>query len=499
MTKKVRRFALILAMVTALGVLGSACQSFSSLIPEEYGAWENYYIYRGNVRSKTTGEGGEWLVTSLEYDGKLYDVNDCVDYEIFGDDIYMCLSLSLAHSLDSAWEKSIVRYNIEEKSQELLQFKREFTDLEQVTWQYEPYTIEKVFDDEILLYGSRRAVTAVGNGELAYGEYHNLYYTIDLDGNIKEGVSFDYSDWSRVGEDYWTKTDYQDNLYRFTYRTWDTEDPIVICEGYDKAITFVEKNGVMGFLVTTTTIDEMESYGGRISALEFFNVKTNTLVLLWTGSDLEWVKVPEYEYFMETTTMKVDYIEWEDYVKKVKKSTHIRGNCKLWKIVYGSDGVRVESIHQFDKDKDFSRPLGVGDGKLYVDARWYSSASGCRDGGYNHKYYELDLQTKQSKSLKDYDEYRTMDDVCYAENALHSNGVTCGEYVYYIQREDYSKGLMMGNGTAFLLKRYHLPTEKIETLQLWSGKYYSATGEKCCSEMWKTGGGSIDDFIVRAD
>ena len=39
----------------------SACEdpTFEELIPESYGAWEGNYIYRGNVRSKTTGENPE--------------------------------------------------------------------------------------------------------------------------------------------------------------------------------------------------------------------------------------------------------------------------------------------------------------------------------------------------------------------------------------------------------------------------------------------------------
>ena len=92
-----KKMMAITAGLLACCTLGAGCQihrTFSSLVPEEYGAWDNYYIYHGNVRSKTTGENGENLVTSVELDGKNYTVNSCDDSAIVGDDIYMCLTLS---------------------------------------------------------------------------------------------------------------------------------------------------------------------------------------------------------------------------------------------------------------------------------------------------------------------------------------------------------------------------------------------------------------------
>ena len=62
------------------------------VVPEEYGEWDNNYVYRGNGRSKTTGEDYEQLVNSVEIEGENYTVLACADFEIKGDDVYMILA-----------------------------------------------------------------------------------------------------------------------------------------------------------------------------------------------------------------------------------------------------------------------------------------------------------------------------------------------------------------------------------------------------------------------
>ena len=62
-----KKMMAVTAGLLACCTLGAGCQihrSFSSLVPEQYGAWDNYYVYHGNVRSKTTGEDGEYLVST---------------------------------------------------------------------------------------------------------------------------------------------------------------------------------------------------------------------------------------------------------------------------------------------------------------------------------------------------------------------------------------------------------------------------------------------------
>ena len=63
-----KKMTTITAGLLAFCVIGAGCQihqTFDNLVPEEYGAWENYYIYHGNVKSKTTGEDSAYLVTEV--------------------------------------------------------------------------------------------------------------------------------------------------------------------------------------------------------------------------------------------------------------------------------------------------------------------------------------------------------------------------------------------------------------------------------------------------
>ena len=92
--KKIKRLLSIgISIFFSLGVACmAACQTMGDVVPEEYAEWDNNYVYRGNGRSKTTGEDYEQLVNSVEIEGENYTVLACADFEIKGDDVYMILA-----------------------------------------------------------------------------------------------------------------------------------------------------------------------------------------------------------------------------------------------------------------------------------------------------------------------------------------------------------------------------------------------------------------------
>lgn len=47
------------AFVLAVGCLSALSGCRPDYIPDGFGEWDGNYIYKGNVRSKTTGEDGE--------------------------------------------------------------------------------------------------------------------------------------------------------------------------------------------------------------------------------------------------------------------------------------------------------------------------------------------------------------------------------------------------------------------------------------------------------
>ena len=111
----------------------SACQTMEDVIPETYGEWEQNYLYRGNGRTKTTGEDYEKLVETVEIDGASYNAIYCLDSKIHGDDMYMLLvcqkggeDLTVRYYTGGGWKyrldvvHCLVSYNIKDKTQKLL-------------------------------------------------------------------------------------------------------------------------------------------------------------------------------------------------------------------------------------------------------------------------------------------------------------------------------------------------------------------------------------------
>ena len=49
------------------------CDSYEDFIPleEDYGLWDGYYIYYGNVKCKTTGEDEQTLVNEIYYNDQM--------------------------------------------------------------------------------------------------------------------------------------------------------------------------------------------------------------------------------------------------------------------------------------------------------------------------------------------------------------------------------------------------------------------------------------------
>jgi hypothetical protein len=164
MNKLKRLLTIGLASLFALGTICvSACQSMEDIIPETYGEWDGNYLYRGNGRTKTTGEDYEQLVKTVEIDGKTYKAWHCVDSEVHEDDLYMILACmeegtyvsdvryskySWAYDLDTVY--CLVVYNLKEKTQKLLATDEKVM-REDMEYFYRPTDIEGIFGDRILL------------------------------------------------------------------------------------------------------------------------------------------------------------------------------------------------------------------------------------------------------------------------------------------------------------------------------------------------------------
>ena len=260
MRKKIRLLATMLATACTLGVL-SGCDDFEDFVPDEYGEWDGNYVYAGNVKSKTTGENPERLVSKVTIGERIYEINRCSDYEIVGENMYMCLSAVYSQSGENAEidEKTcLVRYDMERKTSKLIYAQRE-TVVEEEKVVYDLEKIVKVLSDGVILQSNKQG-----------------WYKIDMTGAIVDEDCDEFQYYYQAGEDYL----YQLEGTKLTYRTWEDETPRVAFDGaaISDAVSFqeryVEKKDCKGFLV------QMDELSGGCRGLYFYDLRTGELTKL---------------------------------------------------------------------------------------------------------------------------------------------------------------------------------------------------------------------------
>ncbi len=482
-------------------IVFAGCQSFDDLIPEEYGEWDNHYIYRGNVRSKTTGEDWEYLVTEVETDAHIYTVQSCADYAISGDDIYMCLTLACVGQ-EVLYSNAVVKYNVQNKTQETLCVYEELPNQAEgagTAVSYYPYSIECLTEEGLLMHGRKESITYGEDGMPSENTSQTLHYLMDFEGSVIEDAAFNYSLYARANDTYWWNTEWQDNEWSLYYIAWGMQQPVFVCKKntveYIYKETFVEKNGAVGFLISTLEKGESGVSGKLLTKLEFYNLKTNALTTVYEGTKyVEGIEIPQDEYFVSYDYLTVEY-EYRDglFSPKKKESVATPTNCVLHQIVYSEQGVEVKAVYEFGEKKNFTDIRAVAGGKVLAHGVWYEDARGCAFGGMQQEYCEVDLSSGKLKDM-DKDKFDALEDEYFGIYARQT-GKTCGGYIYYLQQEKLSGGFQSVS-YAYLLQRYNTKSEKTDVMQLWRADY-SQEGEKCCEEMWRRTGGDLEEFIVR--
>ena len=496
-----KTFKTLTAAAIAFCIVFSGCQSFDDLIPSEYGEWDNHYIYRGNVRSKTTGEEWEYLVTEVETDTRIYTVQSCKDYVTRGDDIYMCLSLTYTGQ-EIVSTNSIVKYNVQSKTQETLcVYEPILVDLDGAgtVVNYNPYAIEGISQDGLLLCGRKESATYGEEGvQESYAE-ESVYYYMDFEGNVIEELPYEYYlSYARANDTYWWNTKWEDNEWSLYYATRELQEPVFVCKknthDYTYGVIFVEKQGAVGFLIETF---EREANGigecPRVK-LEFYNLKTNAFTTLYEGEKyVDWVELPQNEYFVAYDYQTITY-RYRDGLFSPQKQERVqmKTNCTLYQVVYSEQGAELKTVHSFGERKNLTDIRAIANGKAIINGIWYVDARGCVDGGAEQGYYELELSLGKLSEIN-VERFRAVEEECIGYYA-RQKGEACGEYIYYVQKEKLS-AFMAGTSYAYLLKRYNATSGKTEVMQLWAE--YTREGEKYCEEMWKRVGGDIEEFIVR--
>ena len=496
--KKIKQLCTIgLACLFVFGaVFVSACQYMKDIIPETYGEWEQNYLYRGNARTKTTGEDYEQLVTTVEYDGKIYNAQHCVDSKIKGDDIYMILACqevgTYVHTMvyyRRSWAASkekfycLVVYNIRKKTQKVLTAEQIIM-REDKEYFYRPTDIEGVFDDRIVL---RAYIEETEKIDEYYQTYEMDWYTVDFEGTLME-PSIEYtSTWEWVSDEYLVAEIYnrQENMYELYYRTSAYSDPILVQKKTTSGDwTYVERNGIKGFLIQDKYYKNTPNKKSwAVRCIKFYNFATNTMsepVSIGKYADF----YGDYSYIKTYEYKTIEY--YETWIEK--KSTTVETNHALYRLIYDESGVHLEEFLTLT-DEHCYYIYGIQGNKILYRDLWYQNPRGCSFGGSEYVYCERDLSSGKITEI-DEDRITAMEDE-YSAVYEQEKGIAVGDYIYFLHEEEIYEGLMVGNSLAYMLMRSNVKTNELEVMQVWhSEDNDDGDDRKFCEEFWFT---CIDD------
>lgn len=493
--KKIKKLLTIgLSILFAFGALCiSACQGMDDIIPEAYGEWEQNYLYRGNGKTKTTGEDYEKLVETVEIDGEPYNAIYCLDSKIEADDIYMLLvcqkggeDLTVGGYTGGGWEwrldvvHCLVVYNIKDKTQKLLTADQKIV-REGTEYFYRPTEMEGIFDERILLRASVRETSKI-NGN---SQWINMveWYTLDLDG-VLLNPSIEYgNEWEWVSDEYLVAEiyDMESGRRHLYYRMSDLSDPVFIYEVTSGTEwSYVEQNGVKGLLIreyyNKTTSNESKALG----EIKFYNFATKTMS--------ERVSIRKYaRFYGDYNYVKTYEYKTVEYYKKwnEKDSRFVETDNALYRLVYDENGVHLEEFFDLTEGHSFSI-YGVREDKILFYEAWYQDHRGCMYGGSEHSYCEWDL-TAEKGTATDFDTIKVMEDE-YSAIYEQEKGIVVGDYIYFLHEEQISGGLMGKSTLAYMLKRRNVKTGDLEVMQVWHEEDNdSEDNRKFCEEFWFIG------------
>ena len=485
---KVKKFLAGLLALVSMALTG--CK-FSDLAPEEFGEWENYYIYRGNVRSKTTGEDWNYLVEQVQSENKTYNVQFSInDYAIADDDMYLCLKLDDPATSEMEELGGIVKYNVKDKTQTNICVERSFeekVDGEDGVVSYEPQQIERVLADRLIVQGLR---TVTVDGEIVSEKTKTVFYALSLDGAFlgEENIPEVYV---RVSEDYFVKmVDVGDGFSSLYYMTWGMTEMEYVCEmAPGEEMEFFEKGEDKVFLFTKNF--KRETDGLPCQEISYMKINGVKRELIYNGlrENFRWLDFAQKDYYVTFKYEEAVYTYKQTWLSPMEEyAEEILQDYTMYKMNYHSDS--HQHIYLFPESKNILE-IGLKGEKLYVYRQWYENASGCRGGRMQSGQYTLDLSTKAFERVPQNEQLTLLDIQEYNEHARgRQEGVKCGQYTYYLDEDIYFPG------TAYSLSRYD--GEKVEVLQIWSSNPALQPEEaKYCKEMWGGERGDSLEFIVR--
>lgn len=501
--KKYVAIGLSLVFAAAIPLSWTACESVEDYLPETYGEWEGNYIYRGNGRSKTTGEEYEKLVESINIDGETLYAADCIDYEIVGDDIYMALYLTVDQSIresDVHVANALVKYDVQSKEQTLIRYFSNVGDggTESMALN-EPVEI-----DEIVCVTETEIIVCTEKWNSNSYSYKHNYIGVKFDGSLSENDYSDFYGKRYYGDRYFV----EESKSEILYRTWETAEYTTVLSipaNSSVAYHYLEKNGMEGLLIYAYHKQYFEEKDGTAYVYDgiwFYDFVTDESFSLTDGiENMDAANVYNGgDYFIAYEYDTLTYYEQKGCISKEKNSVFSPVRCVLYEISYG-ETVSASPVCVFDEQLSFENRFTVTSDKIYFCAGGFESAKWIfKTGGHKDYYFVFDRETKTLK--KSSPEAYVAGDHTSVEELGKVYAVSCGEYSYYLTIRTLQIGFMAGQEQVLTLMRIN-PDGTEEALQFGETGSIQLEGAKYCEDMWGSDNyeeypENIRDFIVRS-
>lgn len=470
---------------------GATNVTFDELVPEKYGEWDGNYVYCGNVKSKTTGESEETLVQSVTLGDETYSVTACNDYAIYGNTIYMALSVQ------SRNDACLVAYDVSTQSSKTLFYtQRKATDVQGLLEVYELYSVDFVLSENyIVLSGWRSYEWEEDNSGKNIPDGHeskNVRVVIDGNGNIVKTDDGKYDDFMCVSKRYYENYVNTTDGTLLYAAAWEWErDPVLVCnlqaeDGYTKDAEFIDEGGSVGYLIETRRKKTGEEREDRLVKLEWFDIGMKDTKTLFEGDTYaEWILTPRKQYLYV-----YDLETYEYTTKEGETNTYTaHKNAVLYRIDYVPLEISMArypdfgEAYKFEDKKNYDiEAIDITDGTMYAHVNWYSSASGCDGGGYHNEYMQTALSESGSWKTMKQDKYHAAlhaaRNADYAQDCVSFNG-----YTYYLRYQRLTNAPIVGTARSAYLFQRDDESGETDTMQLWSAKIVDEN-EKYCAKMW---------------
>jgi len=405
--------------------------NYEDTIPDNYelGLWEGNYIYQGNLRTKTTGENTETLVSEISYESKTYEIGDTVDYRFVNNDILLIVeaigpSKSANGSADE--EYLLLKYSPQNKETEVY-YEGDLLDFYYVSSDY------CIF---------------------------NSYYTVlKIDFSTQEVINIPTSGKHYLIEDYLVMI--SNGYIQYTSLNEIEFKTIAEEEDYDYGFGIVEKDSHKYLRMTKSM-----KYFLYAFELAFIDLETDSMHIVWPSTNNKKLSLIGDDYFVVGETKGFDYYsEYTDSDTGERKvfTGYLVVDNELYKINYSDINISSEKIYTFDyPNMDYTSGQVENSNLIIFFARWVEMGSPTVPGDIIKRTYMLDLERMILS------EYRRPSGYAGDVGAYnHQQSIEYGNFKYYFETESYGDCCWL-SFTAYFLYRQNLTTNKVELMQSFS-------------------------------